>query len=544
MKLEKRLYINNEEVKLAKHMVSLKLSLGGVAIFTINTEMVLEKHQAVRFDIGYNNKIEPWFEGFIEKIQPAENGHQKITVKENSAILNFRLGLSLEHPSMREVINEIEVQTGLDFTLPEADYIDKVIPNFMSSGNGYQCLKAIGRAFGIPDLVWYQHTDQTVFIGAYQDCRFFNKPVKVPQDLSLRHNGDNVTFAPFPMLRPGAIINEKRISRLDLIGDEMTAYWQESTQSAKKREWLQQFPEFASGYHLPLFGQIVAVRDESTAGQMNDAYRPRFAVDVQLLDENLNSDKRVPVYRSIPMPINIAGNEAGAMTYPTEGTLVEIAFAYGRNDHPIIRNVYGKDYALPELEVGEQLQQQRYEVNTRVNAAGETKEQTDQIQTKEAFHQIDKADRYQGEFGSHHITVDEHSIEEIVGQKVIEALGAISLLAGDNVTLGSLGNMQLATAGELITTIGKLRNTVIILDDKYKVLENRIQEIGKDDIVVINGQQTITISKDQIIQAKNISMEGGKIKLNGGAGVITCESICPFTGKPHVDGSTTVFAGK
>lgn len=544
MKLEKRLYINNEEVKLAKHMVSLKLSLGGVAIFTIATEMELEKHQAVRFDIGYNNKIEPWFEGFIEKIQPAENGHQKITVKENSAILNFRLGLSLEHPSMREVINEIEVQTGLDFKLPEADYIDKVIPNFMSSGNGYQCLKAIGRAFGIPDLVWYQHTDQTVFIGAYQDCRFFNKPVKVPQDLSLRHNGDNVTFAPFPMLRPGVIINEKRISRLDLIGDEMTAYWQESTQSAKKREWLQQFPEFASGYHLPLFGQIVAVRDESTAGQMNDAYRPRFAVDVQLLDENLNLDKRVPVYRSISMPINMAGNEAGVIAYPTEGTLVEIAFAYGRNDHPIIRNVYGKDYALPELEAGEQLQQQRHEVSTRVNAAGDTKEQTDQTQTKEALHQIDKADRYQGEFGSHHITVDEHSIEEIVGKKVIEALGAISLLAGDNVTLGSLGNMQLATAGELITTIGKLRNTVITLDDKYKVLENRIQEIGKDDIVVINGQQTITISKDQIIQAKNISMEGGKIQLNGGAGVITCESICPFTGKPHVDGSTTVFAGK
>ncbi|WP_394136241.1 hypothetical protein [Aliivibrio fischeri] len=466
MKLEKRLYINNEEVKLAKHMVSLKLSLGGVAIFTINTEMVLEKHQAVRFDIGYNNKIEPWFEGFIEKIQPAENGHQKITVKENSAILNFRLGLSLEHPSMREVIDEIEVQTGLDFKLPEADYIDKVIPNFMSSGNGYQCLKAIGRAFGIPDLVWYQHTDQTIFIGAYQDCRFFNKPVKVPQDLSLRHNGDNVTFAPFPMLRPGAIINEKRISRLDLIGDEMTAYWQESTQSAKKREWLQQFPEFASGYHLPLFGQIVAVRDESTAGQMNDAYRPRFAVDVQLLDENLNQDKRVPVYRSIPMPINMAGNEAGVMAYPTEGTLVEIAFAYGRNDHPIIRNVYSKDYALPELEAGEQLQQQRYEVSTRINALGDTKEQTDQTQTKEAFHQIDKADRYQGEFGSHHITVDEHSIEEIVGKKVIEAFGAISLLAGDNVTLGSLGNMQLATAGELITTIGKLRNTVITLDDK------------------------------------------------------------------------------
>jgi hypothetical protein len=545
MKLEKRLYIDNNEVKLAKHRVSLKLSLGGVAIFTIATDSPLAKHQAVRFDIGYSGKVKPWFEGYIDKIQPAENGYHKITVKENTGILNFRVGISIEHATMREVINEIEIQTGLAFMLPEnADYTDNVIPNFVSSGNGYQCLKAIGRAFNVPDLVWYQHTDQTVYCGAYQDCRFYNKPVNVPGDLSLRHNGDNITFAPFPMLRPGAIINEKRISRLDLIDDEMTAYWQESSQSAKKREWLQQFPEFAAGYHLPMFGQIVAVRDEAKAGQVNDPYRPRFAVDVQLLDEHLNQDKRVPVYRSIPMPINMAGNEAGIMAYPTEGSVVEIAFAYGRNDHPIIRNVYGNDYALPDIAPGEQLQQQRHEVSTSVDASGNTTEQTDQTQSKHAFEQIDIADRYRGEFGQHHVIVNEHSIEEIVGKKVIEALGAINLLAGDDIQIGSLGNMQLATAGELITTVGKLRNTVITLDDKYKALANRIQEITKDDTLTVNGQQTITIKKDQVIEAKNITQDASTIKLNGGTGVITCASICPFTGKPHVDGSTTVFAGK
>lgn len=48
---------------------------------------------------------------------------------------------------------------------------------------------------------------------------------------------------------------------------------------------------------------------------------------------------------------------------------------------------------------------------------------------------------------------------------------------------------------------------------------------------------SITSLGDVTVNAKNI-------KLNNGTGVITCESICPFTGSPHVDGSKTVTAEK
>ena len=77
---------------------------------------------------------------------------------------------------------------------------------------------------------------------------------------------------------------------------------------------------------------------------------------------------------------------------------------------------------------------------------GNSTEQTDQQQTKKAFKQNDEADEYKGEFGKHHLLVDQHSIEEIVGKKVIEALGAIDLLAGDDLTLGALGNMQVCNS--------------------------------------------------------------------------------------------------
>ncbi|EEX40171.1 hypothetical protein [Vibrio furnissii] len=58
---------------------------------------------------------------------------------------------------------------------------------------------------------------------------------------------------------------------------------------------------------------------------------------------------------------------------------------------------------------------------------------------------------------SHNVDVKGHSKEDIVGKKVIEALGAVELLAGDNLEeLGSLGNMHIVTSGELVTVTGKL----------------------------------------------------------------------------------------
>ncbi len=143
----------------------------------------------------------------------------------------------------------------------------------------------------------------------------------------------------------------------------------------------------------------------------------------------------------------MSGHGAGLLSYPLEGSVVNIAFAYGRSDRPIIRGIYGSKYALPSIEPGERLQQQRDEVSTRIDAAGNTIIQTDQTQTSIAFEKIDQADRYHVKLGQYHIEVGEHSTEEVTGKKLIEALGAINLLAGDDIVLGSLGDMQTATAG-------------------------------------------------------------------------------------------------
>ncbi|HAS6319028.1 TPA: hypothetical protein I7235_01500 [Vibrio vulnificus] len=560
MKLTKRVFINNEEYELASHKVSLKLSLGSKAIFNINTDKPPKRFDLVRFDIGYEQDTAPYFEGFVNRVEPSERGSYKLTVKENCGVLSNRLPISIEHPTMKDIFAVIEEKTGLDFELPDSGYADKVIPNFVHQGDGYQCLDRIGKAFKVPDCVWFQRTDQRVYFGAYEDSLFFKKPMEIDHDFTDRQNANSVTLVPFPMLRPGRVAFGKRIIRVDLIGDEMTAFWKDEVMSPKKREIADLFPEVAAGYHLPIFGRVEAVRDCAKAGQTADPYRPRYALDVQVLNEEMEPDELIPVYRSVPMPVNMSGHESGLLAYPLEGTIVEIAFAYGRSDRPMIRSVYGRDYSLPTISPGEQLQQQREEVSRRVDAAGNVTDKTDQAAHQQAHRILDDSYAYELKTNKHQINVGEHSQESIVGKKLIEAMGAIELLAGDNLELGSLGNMHVATAGELIEVIGQLRNTVVALDDKLKVYGNRIgiiekgddlevkgnktQKVGKGYELSVGGSQTIAIEQSRVITAKNITEDADTIKLNGGKGVCTGESICPFIGKPHVDVSKTVYAGK
>ncbi|RQW64044.1 hypothetical protein [Vibrio viridaestus] len=462
MKLTKRLYISNEEVHLSSAMLSLKLSLGGKAIFVIEANEEPQRLDLVRLDIGYEPDLYIYFEGYIDKVQPAQNGFYKITVKENSGILSQSWPISIEHPTAIEILNQLETLTGLEFYYPDKAYMQTAIPNFVHHGNGYQCLDKLAKAFQINDAIWFQADDQRVFIGAFEDSMFYQKPMTIADEFTSRQTANSVSFVPFPMLRPGRELNGHRITRVDLINEEMTAYWKptSSETEAKKQEIYRYFPELTAGYHLPMFGRVEAVRDCASVGDKNEPFRPRYAVDVQILNENLEPNTSIPVYRSIPLPVNVSGHEAGNMAYPLEGTMVEIAFAYGRSDRPVIRGIYGREYPLPSIEPGELLQQQREEVSHRIDAAGNITEQTDQTHTLKSFKRSDEAYQYQGSFGSHQLDIMEHSIENIVGKKLIEALGAIELLAGDNIELGSLGNMHIATAGEMIEVIGKHRRSI------------------------------------------------------------------------------------
>ncbi|MFM5854989.1 hypothetical protein ACET6L_07150 [Aeromonas rivipollensis] len=462
MKLTTSLTLAGKPMHLIDHDLVLDLNAGGRAALTI--EGTARKGQTFTLDTGYNGDLRRWFTGYVYDVHPAANGASKLLCRELAGALGSRLPVSQQHATLRGLLAWLTDRCGLTFLLPQgADYTDRPIPNFTSAGTGYQLLDNAGRAFEVPNFVWYQQPDGAIYVGSHAHSRWHGKEVTLDPAWSGRQAGDTLTLSPVPAIRPGAIINGKRVMRVRLRGDEMTlttATPGKPVKSPERRKMEGEFPELADKMHLPKFGRVEAVSDQATAGQLNDPFRPRYAVDVQLLGEDGQPDKAAPLYRAVPLPVLFGGQEQGLLQFPIEGTLVELGFAFGRADRPFIRTVLGSGWSLPDIAPGEQLQQQRAEVFSRTDTVGNLIRHTDRRLYDQALQMHHQSDDYLGDHGQHRLQVTQHSVEEVGGFKLIETLGAIELLAGDDLTLGCLGNLSQTTAGDLVEVVGQLRRAV------------------------------------------------------------------------------------
>lgn len=137
------------------------------------------------------------------------------------------------------------------------------------------------------------------------------------------------------------------------------------------------YPKLSAGLHLPKFARVEGPSEAVSRGDLADPFRPRYAVDVQLLDADGNPVANTPVYPAVPLPLPMAGAESGLFHFPPPGTLLEIGFTEGRPDKPFVRQILAHGQTLPDIKPGEQLQQQRAEVFQRVTVAGDWERQTD-----------------------------------------------------------------------------------------------------------------------------------------------------------------------
>ncbi|HHH0246731.1 TPA: hypothetical protein ACPZM5_004603, partial [Yersinia enterocolitica] len=252
--------------------------------------------------------------------------------------------------------------------------------------SGNQLMLNLGRAFNIPDYVWYQLPDGTVYVGSYADSRFAQTPIDIPQEFAQGGGGGNsLTLPLIPAIRPGVIVNGRRITKVDVSDDSMTLNWtplnsqgQPAQKSPEQRQLEKLYPELGAGLHLPRRARVMSPTDAAELGDPSDPFRPRYAVNVQLLDENGNAAAGAQEYNAVPLPIPMAGSEGGMFQFPPEGTLVEIGFADGRPDKPMIRQILSEGLSLPAVKPGEQLQQQRAGVSQRVTVDGSWQRDTDQ----------------------------------------------------------------------------------------------------------------------------------------------------------------------
>lgn len=472
MKPIKRLYLSTDEIHLADASLVLELNSCGRGFITAGTTQDYTG-KLVRLDVGYTDLVLRWFTGYVERSQPAENGFQRLFVRELVGVFERLWPCSFQHPTLRDVASWLTEHSGLTFSVPDAGYSDRPIPHFTHSGTGYQLLDNLGKAFGVTDYVWYQLPDGGVYVGGAGKALFADRPVEIPHEFNQGAAGGNSMTLPLVQsLRPGVDLNGERVTKVHLQNDTMAVTWTpryRSTGQALQKTPVQRqieshYPELASGMHLPKFARVMNPVEAVKSGNFSDPFRPRYAVDVQLLDADGNPDKDTPVYSAVPLPVPMAGNDSGMFQFPPEGTLVEIAFTGGRPDKPFVRQTVPEGTSLPDIQPGEQLQQQRAEVSQRVTQAGDWVRQTDQTISETSMARMVKADTEQRELVSRETTIK--------ATDKVTVLGTSTLMAG--------AIQQVCTG------------------DYSQAVNNRVASIGGNDETDIAGSQSVTTGKDLI----------------------------------------------
>lgn len=505
----KRLWLSGTEIPLVDSNVVLEMSSGGRGFITaVTTDDYTGK--LVRLDIGYPGAMYRWFTGYVERSQPADNGSAKLFVRELAGTLDKPVPCSFQHPTLRIITDWLGSHSGLVFNLPSgADYTDRPIAHFTHAGTGWQLLTSLGTAFSIPDYVWYQLPDGDMFTGSYGHSLLAGKPVNIPHEFSqATAAGDSMTIPMVPTLRPGAVVNGQRVTMVRLMNDDMLLTWTPLDASGNpiskplvRRQMEKAFPELAGGLHIPRRAVVTGHSEPVSSGNIANEFRPRYAVDLQLQDADGNPIPDTPVYKAVPVPVPMAGHDSGQFQFPPVGTLVEVAFMDGRPDKPFIRQTLPDGTSLPDVKPGEQLQQQREGVATRVTVEGHMQRTTDQTIAETSMHREVKADSEQRTITRRDTIIHASDTTKVLGPAKLMA-GAIQHASTGDYAIGTQSNYVAHVEQNATTEIGGNQSVKVTgnINTEAAALSEKIAGLRKT--VAAGGQQimgpTVHIGSESI----------------------------------------------
>ena len=154
-----------------------------------------------------------------------------------------------------------------------------------------------------------------------------------------------------------------------------------------------------------------------------------------------------------------------------------VGFAYGRPDHPIIRQVYPFGVSLPAVAQGEQLWQSTPTTFQRADADGNWSRKTEARIEDESRERIVSAQESTAVIGTETRTVREHSVEAVGGNKQVEAMN-LTLIGGVRADLASLGNVNMTAGAHMTATTGKTRTDTTGGDFAEDVGGNRTAKVA------------------------------------------------------------------
>ncbi len=229
MKIIKTLTVDHKPYGLVTDDVRIELCSPGRSIFVVLSDHTLSGIVALK--IGWSDsETYSWFIGYIENSVTIDQQQQKLFCRELTATLNRPISLGLRHVSVKDVLTELSELTSINYATPKANYIYQQSPYFYHIGGGYQAMDAIGRVYGIKQYIWQQQGDGSVYVGSWQDSRWADKPVQIPDNLFTQHMSTNSASLPMtPALRPGVRFNRGIVDAVQLSAESMVISWKPSS---------------------------------------------------------------------------------------------------------------------------------------------------------------------------------------------------------------------------------------------------------------------------------------------------------------------------
>lgn len=268
-------------------------------------------------------------------------------------------------------------------------------------------------------------------------------------------------------------------------------------ENAIRRAVERQFPELTGGYHLPRFARVIAVADAPATAGICDDFRPRYAVDIELLGPDGEVDPQLPQLAGVPLPLPTGGEEMGMYAFPEEGTQVVVCFAYGLPNKPYIQTILPHGLSMPRVPKGDQVWQHSEAAQQRVDADGNWLRQTDgKIQDKAIEREVEALENRE-QFQSHTQAVDDHSTETVGGVKTIEALGALKLMSGGSASLAAVDDLHQATGRDLNVVVGQKHNATVggDMQERIQGLRHTVAGVSQRLVAPKNwvGSETVNV---------------------------------------------------
>lgn len=221
MKLFKRFTVEGQEYPIVKEDIRLDIDRPGLAIIQVLADAELSGQVEYSMGWNYGDTLTVYFSGEIKTSTTVDAKQQKLLCLELSARIDNTAPISLRHPTLKEVLAKYAELTELSFILPDKSYAQEKVPAFYGFGSAFHAMHSIGQIFHIPDYVWLTQGDGRIFVGSWEDSRWKGREIAVPQEMFKRVSADNeIMMTVAPGVRPGCVVNGKRVMRVNFSGHE------------------------------------------------------------------------------------------------------------------------------------------------------------------------------------------------------------------------------------------------------------------------------------------------------------------------------------